>query len=93
MLNCGSKAHMGGLYLNGYMIPKGKIEKCFRQENKQLPKSPLALLPFEFFKKKKKAKFELHAQLTLYSTVLDIFMSSALINLQMTFLSSLHINC
>ena len=41
MLNCGSKAHKGGIYLNGYMIQKGEISKFFGQENRQLPKSPL----------------------------------------------------
>ena len=79
MLNGGSKAHMCGLCLNGYMIQKGKIQKCFGQEKKELPKSPLELLPFELghFRlnkelKKANGKFELHAQFTLYSTVLEI---------------------
>ena len=66
--------------------------------NKQLTKSPLELLPFELGhfrlqELKKKGKFEQHAQFTLYATVIEIFMSSALINLQMTFLRSLQINC
>ena len=47
MLYCGSKAYIGGLYLNGFMIQEGKIQKCFGQENRQLPESPLELLPFE----------------------------------------------
>ena len=78
MLNCGSKAHMGGVYLNQYMIQKGKIWKCFGQENRQLPKSPLELLPFEMghFRlqevEKTNGKLELHVQFTLYSTVLEI---------------------
>ena len=48
-------------------------------KKKQLPKSPLELLPFELghFRlnkelKKANGKFELHAQFTLYSTVLEI---------------------
>ena len=102
MLDCGSKAHMGGLIWMGIWSQKAKFRNVLdRKINKQLTKSPLELLPFELGhfrlqeleKKKTNGKFELHAQFTLYATVIEIFMSSALINLQMTFLSSLHINC